>query len=310
MSRVSDALQRAALDRIQFRERTVDSRQNQQHEPIKTLDAFKPDRTEAPPAPSPKISASAEASPEITARAKSWREKFEELLFGWDLSRLNSHPLVALEKDSAAAEQYRILREQVKNLRNGTGFHPISVTSPLKQEGKTMVAVNLAVTLAQGGDEQVLLIDADLRNPDVHKYFGVQRSPGLADYLTSRSNGNLSSYVCATSFSGLEILPAGSSSDRAGELLAKERMKTLMEEIRTIYPERQVVFDSPPVLATSDPLVLAREVAGIIMVIRASKTPREYLKKAIDTLNSPKLMGIVLNGTQLGAASKFYGKRT
>jgi protein-tyrosine kinase len=306
MSRVSDALQRAAQDRVQLRQRTADSRQKQQPEANTTFDSVKPDRVEAPSAPSPEISASPRLSPEISAPAKSWREKLEEVFFGWDLGRLDSHPLVALEKESAAAEQYRILREQVRTLRNGTGAQPISVTSPLKQDGKTMVAVNLALTLALGGDEQVLLIDADLRSPDVHKYFGVQRSPGLTDYLTSRSNGNLSSYVRATSFSGLGIIPAGTSSDLAGELLAKHRMKRLMEEIRTIYPERQVVIDSPPVLATSDPLVLAREVGGIIMVIRASKTRREYLKKAMEILNSPKLMGIVLNGAQLGAASKYY----
>jgi capsular exopolysaccharide synthesis family protein len=246
------------------------------------------------------------AFPEIVSAAKSWREKFEEIVFGRDLSLLASHPLVALEKDSAAAEQYRILREQVRTLRHETGARSISVTSPLKHDGKTMVAVNLAVAMALGGQERVLLIDGDLRDPDVHKFFGVPRYPGLADYLSSDYTGNLSSYVRPTSIPGLQIITAGKTSELAGELLAQQRMKSLMEKINSTYPDCQVIIDSSPVLATSDPLVLAREVGGVIMVVRAGKTRREYLKKAVDILNSPKLMGIVLNGAEFGMATQHY----
>ena len=297
MSRVSDALQRFAGDHATRRPRAEDSRSTRWPE------ADNIDSAAAEPGRSP-----IGASPKLSAPSKPWREKLEEFFFGSDLRRLNSHPLVALEKDSAAAEQYRILREQVRTLRNGSGASSISVTSPLKHDGKTMVAVNLALALALAGDEQVLLIDADLRDPDVHRYFGMQRSPGLADYLTSRAKGNVSSYVRATPFSGLKIIPAGTDSNRAGELLATDRMKSLIEELRTTQPDRQVIIDSAPVLATSDPLVLAREVGGVLMVIRASKTRREYLKKAIDILNSPKLIGIVLNGAQYGADSKYSYK--
>jgi protein-tyrosine kinase len=296
MSRVSDALQRAADDRAQLGRPPEDSPRKHRLAANTRFDSVAAEPVQAPSVP----------LPEISALPKTWRERLEELFFGWDLRRFERHPLIALEKDSAAAEQYRILREQVRTLRNGTGARSISVTSPLKDDGKTMVAVNLALALALGGDEQVLLIDADLRNPDAHKYFGVQRSPGLTDYLTSSSNRNLSSYVRPTSFSGLAIIPAGTASERAGELLAKDRMKSLLEEIRTTYPDRQIIIDSPPVLATSDPLVLAREVGGVIMVVRAGKTRREYLKKAIEILNSPKLMGVVLNGAQFGAAAKYY----
>jgi protein-tyrosine kinase len=287
MSRVSDALQRAAEDHAHRSRTAEEPRPERQPEPNKIHGSARVEPIKAPPA----------SAPEFSVPRKSWRERLEEVFFGWDLRRLESHPLVALEKESAAAEQYRILREQVRTLRNGSGAQPISVTSPLKHDGKTMVAVNLALALALGGDEQVLLIDADLRNPDVHKYFGVQRSPGLTEYLTSSSNGNLSSYVRATSFSGLGVIPAGTHSERAAELLGRDRMKSLLGQIRATYPDRQVIIDSPPVLATSDPLVLAREVGGVLMVIRAGRTRREYLKKAIEVLNSPKLMGIVLNGT-------------
>jgi capsular exopolysaccharide synthesis family protein len=295
MSRVSDALERAAEDKAQLSSRAVESQQWHRIEKNK-IETVKANDN----GPS-----SLRRLPEFYT-SRTWRERIEEILFGWDLRRLKTHRLVALEKDSPAAEQYRILREQVKTLRGETGARSIAVTSPVKHDGKTMVAVNLAVALALGSEEQVLLIDGDLRNPEMHRYFAVGSEPGLADYLTSNSNGNLSSYVRPTLLPGLQILPAGRHSELAPELLAKERMSTLLKEIRVTFPHGQVIIDTPPVLATSDPLVVAREVAGVIMVVRAGRTRREYVKKAVDILNSPKLLGVVLNGTQQEISYKYH----
>src|ERR1700746_2973897 len=110
--------------------------------------------------------------------SKSWREKLEEWFFGWDLRRYNNFPIVALEKDSPAAEQYKILREQIKRLRTESGIRTFSVTSPVKRDGKTTIAVNLAAALSLDYDEKVLLIDGDLRAPSIHPYFNVANSPG------------------------------------------------------------------------------------------------------------------------------------
>ena len=301
MSRVSNALKRAIEERAQRGAAAPREREPQSVDPKAAMGRAA--GVEPPPSPAP---ASAPAFPEIAPAAKSWRERFEELFFGRDLRRFESYPLVALEKDSLAAEQYRILREQVRTLRNQTGARSISVTSPLKHDGKTMVAVNLAVALAAGGEERVLLVDGDLRDPTLHKFFGVLRYPGLADYLSAKRRGSIAGYVSPTLVPGLQIIPAGNMSELAAELLTKDRLARLLEEVASSYPGCQVIIDSPPVLATSDPLVLAREVDGVIMVIRAGKTHREYLKKAVDTLNSPKLMGVVLNGAEFGRSSKYY----
>jgi Mrp family chromosome partitioning ATPase len=88
--------------------------------------------------------------------------------------------------------------------------------------------------------------------------------------------------------------------------LAKEKMKQVMEEIWREFPGHQVIIDSPPVLSTPDPMVLARQVDGVLMVVRAGKTPRDFLMKALQSLNSSKLMGVVLNGAELGMSSKYY----
>lgn len=237
---------------------------------------------------------------------KSWRERMEEIFFGWDLRRYQSYPIPVLEKDSVAAEQYKILREQVKRLRYETGARFLSVTSPVKQDGKTTVAVNLAVAMALEYEEEVLLIDGDLRSPQVHRYFGLEVGPGLADYLSSNNSDNRSFTLKDTFLPGLKILPAGYRTDLSAELLAKVRMHELMEEIRSRWPNFQIIVDTPPILSTPDPMILSRDVDGIIMVIRARKTPRDYLLKSLQSLGSSKVLGIVFNDADLGMGSKYY----
>jgi protein-tyrosine kinase len=242
----------------------------------------------------------------VTNGEKSWSEKIEEWLLGWDLRRYNTYPIVALEKESPGSEQYKILREQIKRLRAESGIRNFSITSPVKRDGKTTVAVNVAAALSLDYEEQVLLIDGDLRAPAIHHYFNALQSPGLTDYLGSDSKMNLKSLVQETFLPGLRILPAGKPSQLASELLAKERMNEIIEKARAEFPGHHIIIDSPPVLATPDPLIIARYVDAVLVVVRAGKTPRDYLTKALQSLNSTKVMGVVLNGADLGIASKYY----
>ena len=242
----------------------------------------------------------------VTPLQKTWKERIEELLFGWDLGRYTTHPLVAMDKASPAAEQYKILREQIKRLRLEAGLRSFSVTSPLKRDGKTTVAANLAATLALDYDDKILLIDGDLRAPSAHRYFNISVSPGLADYLASSSVGGVRSLVLDTFLPGLKVLPAGKPTHFAPELLAREKMTAVMDELRAAYPNYLIIVDSPPVMATPDPLVIARHVDGVMIVVRAGKTPRDYLAKSLQSINSAKVLGVVLNGANMGISSKYY----
>jgi protein-tyrosine kinase len=237
---------------------------------------------------------------------RSWREKLEEAVFGWDLRRYTSYPIVAIDKDSPAAEQYKILREQIKRLRAEAGIRTFAISSPVKRDGKTTVAVNLAAALALDYEEKVLLIDGDLRSPSVHRYLNLQGSPGLADFLGSNHHPGVKDLVRDTFLPSLRVLPAGRPSSFSSELLAKDKMSQVMEEIRTEFPGYQIIIDCPPVLSTPDPLVIARQVDGVLMVMRAGKTPRDYLIKALQSINSNKVLGVILNGADLGISSKYY----
>jgi Mrp family chromosome partitioning ATPase len=126
------------------------------------------------------------------------------------------------------------------------------------------------------------------------------------DYLSSSEPMKLKNLVRETFVPGLYILPAGRPSHLASELLAKEKMKQVLEEFQTEFPGHHIIIDGPPILSTPDPLVIARHVDGVLLVIRAGKTPRDYLTKALQSLNSSKIMGIVLNGADLGMSSKYY----
>jgi protein-tyrosine kinase len=239
-------------------------------------------------------------------RVKSWRETLEEIFFGWDIRRYSNYPIVSLQEDSPAAEQYKMLREQLKVMRNEAGIRSVVITSPVKREGKTTIAVNLAAAMALEYEEKVLLIDADLRAPSIHHYFNLNVSHGLSEYLGSNSNAGLKTLVSQTHLEGLQVLVAGKPTRFASELLAKDKMRQLMEEIHSELSGYTVIIDSPPVLSTPDPLVLSRHIDGIIVVVRANKTPKEYLTKAMGAFNSSKIVGVVVNGADFGLAPKYY----
>ena len=235
-----------------------------------------------------------------------FKETIENLIFGRDLAKVEAYPLVALGQSTPAGEHYKILREQINKVCRETGCRSILVTSPVKGDGKTTVAANLAAAMALDYHQQVLLIDADLRSPSIHRYFGINATPGLAEYLNSNASSDLVSYVQNTALPGLRILPGGAPSVASAELLVTDKMQILLKELPEIFPGHRIIVDTSPVISTSDPLVLSRLVEGIVMVVRAGKTPRACLSAAFKSLGSSKVMGIVLNGTELGVSSRYY----
>jgi exopolysaccharide/PEP-CTERM locus tyrosine autokinase len=197
---------------------------------------------------------------------------------------------------SLGAEQFRKLRTQILKLSGSNGPKTIMVTSATAGEGKTFVAANLAAGIAHDLHFHALLVDCDLRSPSLSHWFGVQNGHGLSDYLVGK--GQLSELILKTEMEKLSILTGGSAQDKPVELIGSKKMDALIRELKSRYEDRYIILDSTPLLATSEPEVLARLVDGIIIVVRAGVTPRETVRQAIASLDPERILGFVLNDVQ------------
>ena len=302
MSRVSAALERASAEGPKVVARPLEDREHKLDEGVELVGTVVVQSTS-------KVNEAVHLSdlPELLPEP-AWPlvKRIQRLVFGRGLEKIKECPLVFQEKHSPAGEQYKILREQIKKINNEEGGRLLAIMSPVKGDGKSTVAANLAAAIALDREQQVLLIDADLRCPSIHNFFGIKSTPGLADYLSSESRSNLMSYVQNTSLHGLRVLPAGRPTNLSSELLATEKMKALLREIHVNFPGHQVIIDTSPVLSTPDPLVLAQLVDKIVIVIRAGTTPRECLSEAVKSLGSDRVKGVILNGADFGPTSKYY----
>jgi protein-tyrosine kinase len=204
--------------------------------------------------------------------------------------------LVITAPDSNEAEKFRALRAQVLFAIHRKRPGIIMVTSAAKGDGKTFVAANLAVSIALGIDENVLLVDCNLRQPDIHNMFGLSSSVGLREYLAGKRQ--LSDLLITTEINKLSLLPAGHPPHNPSMLLASGAMKSFLEEIRDRYNDRIIILDTPPSQVLAEASLIANFVEGIIFVIRAEKTPTEMIHKAIDALERDKILGIVFNGVR------------
>ncbi len=212
------------------------------------------------------------------------------------------------DPDSVASEQFRKLRTQLLGLRTPHPPRTILVTSATAGEGKTFVAANLAAGIAHDFQAYSLLVDCDLRNPSLGNWFGIKNGYGLSDYLVGERE--IPELLIRTEVERLKILLGGTLQDNPTELIGSARMEALIRELKERYSDRYIIFDSTPLLATSEPEVLSRLVDGIILVVRAGVTPRETVKQAISSLDKDKILGTVLNDLKFkssGLTSRYFG---
>lgn len=197
------------------------------------------------------------------------------------------------EPNSLITEQYKKLRARVLKSTAGDFLNTMMVTSSGVGEGKTITAINFAVAVASQIDHTVLLVDADLRNPSVHKYLGINPSRGLSDYL--KGDVRLSSALIRTGIGRLVLLPAGNLPENPSELLSSQRMKDLVMELKNRYRDRYVIFDSSPLLVTADPISLAGYMDGVLLVVKAAHTTPKNAIKALSLVKGCRILGTVFN---------------
>jgi capsular exopolysaccharide synthesis family protein len=207
------------------------------------------------------------------------------------------------QSNSIAAEAYRGVRTALYFNSQGVGHQVIQVTSPNVSDGKSTLAANLAVSIAQSG-KRTILIDGDCRKPKVHKFFNVSSETGLASVIAGTTD--LDAAVKQSAVPNLSILPCGPRPVNPAELLTSPRFKELLDLIRSRY--EFVIVDTPPLLVVTDPCVVAPRVDGVVLTIRVTKNGRPYAERAKEILASlgANVIGVVVNGFG-GQAGGRYG---
>ncbi|MEM7226389.1 MAG: XrtA-associated tyrosine autokinase [Pseudomonadota bacterium] len=233
-----------------------------------------------------------------------------------DFNRLESQGIVTPNNTrTRTTEEFRLIKRTVLANRwrdDVSNPNLIMVTSAIPGEGKTFSAMNLAMSIASEKDLSVLLIDCDLTKPTISSRFGISAQRGLVDVLEDFSL-DIADVMIKTNVDGLTVIPAGAPNAMNPELLASDRMQALLSDMADRYSNRIIVFDSSPVLATTEPTVLAERVGQIIFVVEAHKTRSAAIKSAIELINIGPLIGMVLNKadgqfgtTQFGSYYYYY----
>jgi receptor protein-tyrosine kinase len=210
------------------------------------------------------------------------------------------------------AEEYRIIKRPVVMNAFGKGAAPIkhgnliSIASSLSSEGKTFTALNLGMSIASEMDATVLLIDGDVIKASLTKLIGAERNRGLIDLLEDPTS-TVRDVILDTQNPKLKIIPAGTHSAKSTELLASHAMERLLGEIAERYQDRIILFDSPPILATSEAAVLNHLMGQVLLVVAAGSTPVNAVKESINRLDTDKAVGLILNKSRNSNVGGYLG---
>ena len=217
--------------------------------------------------------------------------------------QVDAHVVAYHHPHSHLTESFRRLKAMIRSLDTGRNIRTVTFTSAGKGEGKSTVALNLAIAMCQDFDTRVAIVDADLRRPRVHRLLGITPRRGLSDILSGESVPE--DVMITNSVPRLTIIPGGRSSRTPGELLASPRMRQFVEELKSRFDF--VIFDTPPVLTVSDAIVLGPMTDGVVVVIQAGKARKSLVARAVELLHNSHILGFVLNRGDL--VLSHYGYR-
>jgi exopolysaccharide/PEP-CTERM locus tyrosine autokinase len=244
---------------------------------------------------------------EISSHMLSAPEKAKsEMLFKMEGADIDPH-IVALHKpNSSAAEEYRKLISSIdkmnkhhKSIRN-----VLVITSSIGGEGKSITAVNLAITMAQNYDNNVLLIDADIRRPSIHKYLNIKSGTGLSDCIIDGID--VGSALLRTGFSKLKFMSAGKRVENPVEILSSKTMRGFLEDLKHRYADRYIIIDASPVLPFAETRLLCSLADGVIFIVKDGLTTVQNVTESMEILESAKVLGIVYNDVSMESVSNSY----
>jgi protein-tyrosine kinase len=236
---------------------------------------------------------------------------YETLLARSQPTAWNPDPTTMLffqeDETRLGTEEFRTLRSRLYQIREKMPLKRLLVTSALPKEGKSFVAANLAQVLVRQHGRRALIVDADLRNPGLHRHLGTSGAPGLSEYLMGE--GDEFSGMQRGTMENLFFMPAGRVGPGAPELLANGRLKLFLQRVEPLFD--WIIIDSAPVIPVSDSTIVAGACDGVLMVVRSNVTPSPVAKRAREEFPDKLLLGVVLNGTsteKMHQSKYYYGE--
>lgn len=249
-----------------------------------------------------------------TAAGGEKKKKSTHLEATIDFGRLQTAGILTPESTQGRlADEYRAIKRPLLKNAFGEGAgdihhgNLIMVTSALPGEGKSFTAINLAMSMAMELDRTVLLVEADVTKPAVCRYCGIpEPRQGLVDYLAD-PGVELPDLLIKTNVPKLTLLPAGRRHATSAELLGSHVMRDLMDQLANRYPDRIVIFDSPPLILSSEAVTLSGFMGQIIMVVEAARTQQSIVKQAVALIDPNQIVGVVLNKNRTAEGAGYYG---
>jgi len=240
---------------------------------------------------------------------KDWKPVYSDSKQApFDPQTAEKNRVVCIFPEAPEIDYYKILRTQIRHKAASRNCKTLMITSVNPGEGKTLTAINLAITFAREVNKTVLLVDADLMRQNIHKYLGFSQEKGLIDYLVG--DRPLREFIVWPGIERLTVISGGRTVYDSSELLGSPRMEALIGEMKNRYPERYVLLDVPPVLGGADAIVLSELVDGILVVVQEGGTSIHDVQKALEVLPREKVLGFVLNRQKNPARNYYYSYRS
>jgi capsular exopolysaccharide synthesis family protein len=206
---------------------------------------------------------------------------------------LKENRIIAGSDNDPRSDLYKILRTKILQKMQINNSNLLAVTSPTRGAGKSLTAINLAISIAMDANFSVLLADLDLRNPSMHEYLGIPDEPGLSDFFSGEKT--IAELMVHPGLEKMVVLPAGRSVKRSSDLLSTPKMLELINELKQRYSDRIVIVDLPPLLQTDDAMIFMPNVDACVLVVAEGENTDEQIQNSIQLIGQEKYLGTILN---------------
>lgn len=221
-----------------------------------------------------------------------------------DAMHLEKNRIVSHLKNDINSGIFDSLRTQILQKMEENGWRTIAVVSPTPESGKTLVSINLAISIAHQPQKTAILVDFDLRRPKVAAYLGIHTESSMNDYLSGKSP--IQDVMFNPGIPRLVVMPTMRSVSKSAEILSSKKVEHLIQDLRDRYDSRIVIFDSPPVLNSDDAMVLLPQVDCILLVVANGMSTQSEIEETLHHIPKEKLLGVVLNKAEIDPKPYYY----